>query len=104
MAEVAAPSDPQGGLLRHVGYVLRSNPVTLIAFVMFAFFVGCAVFGPMLVPYDPLASNAARALQPPSVDHWFGTDAVGRDVFSRVIVPTRSATAISAILESGTCT
>ncbi len=89
MAEIAAPSQTHGGLLRHIGYVLRSNPVTLIAFVMFAFFVGCAIFGPMLVPYDPLASNAARALQPPSADHWFGTDAVGRDVFSRVIVATR---------------
>ena len=89
MAEIAAPSQAHGGLLRHIGYVLRSNPVTLIAFVMFAFFVGCAIFGPMLVPYDPLASNAARALQPPSADHWFGTDAVGRDVFSRVIVATR---------------
>ena len=89
MAEIAAPPQTHGGLLRHIAYVLRSNPVTLIAFAMFAFFVGCAVFGPMLVPYDPLASNAARALQPPSADHWFGTDAVGRDVFSRVIVATR---------------
>lgn len=37
-----------------------------------------------LLPYDPAAQNAASRLQPPSSDHWFGTDQFGRDVFSRV--------------------
>jgi peptide/nickel transport system permease protein len=48
-----------------------------------------AIAGPAIVPYDPLASNAAAALQPPSAQHWFGTDALGRDMLSRVIVATR---------------
>ena len=48
-----------------------------------------AILGPALVPYDPFASDAAAALQPPSVSHWFGTDDLGRDVFSRVVVATR---------------
>jgi len=39
-----------------------------------------------LSPYDPLASNTDAALKPPSVQHWFGTDQLGRDVFSRVVV------------------
>ncbi|MFN3401413.1 MAG: ABC transporter permease, partial [Ferrovibrio sp.] len=47
------------------------------------------------VPFDPLASDTSRALQPPSWRHWFGTDQVGRDVFSRVIVATRLDLAIS---------
>jgi peptide/nickel transport system permease protein len=47
------------------------------------------VLGPALVPYDPLASDTATALKPPSFVHWFGTDQLGRDVFSRVIVATR---------------
>ncbi len=81
--------------LGHIVYVLRENPVTLIAFAMLAFFLGCAFFGPALVPYDPLATNAARALEPPSFDHWFGTDNLGRDVFSRVIVATRLDLTIS---------
>ena len=41
------------------------------------------------MPYDPLASTPAGALKPPSWQHWFGTDQVGRDVFSRVVVATR---------------
>jgi len=79
----------------HIVYVLRSNPVTLLAFAMFAVLIVTALFGPMLVPYDPLQSNAARALQPPSFDHWFGTDNLGRDVLSRVVVATRLDLAIS---------
>ena len=44
---------------------------------------------PWIAPYDPLATDVAAALQPPSVIHWFGTDAVGRDLFSRVLVAAR---------------
>ncbi|MEM6665043.1 MAG: ABC transporter permease [Pseudomonadota bacterium] len=94
-------------MLSHIAYVLRDNPVTLLAFIMFALFIVAAVFGPGLVPYDPLESNAARALQPPSFDHWFGTDNLGRDVFSRVVVATRldlqisvAAVAISFVVGS----
>lgn len=83
------PEARERGFLDHVIYVLGENPITAIAFAMFALIVLVALFGPLLAPYDPLESNAARALQPPSVDHWFGTDNLGRDVFSRVIVATR---------------
>ncbi|MEM9573967.1 MAG: ABC transporter permease [Pseudomonadota bacterium] len=79
----------------HIAYVLRDNPVTMLAFGMLAFFLGCAFFGPTFVPFDPLATNASRALEPPSWDHWFGTDNLGRDVFSRVIVATRLDLTIS---------
>ncbi len=91
----AAPRVHPQRKLDHLVYVLRANPVTLLAFVMFALIVLSAIFGPALIPYDPLATNAARALQPPSWDHWFGTDNVGRDVFSRVIVATRLDLSIS---------
>ena len=48
-----------------------------------------AIIGPSIVPYDPLASNTAQALRPPSAANWFGTDQLGRDIFSRVVVATR---------------
>ena len=74
---------------KHVKYVLGENPVTLFAFVLFTLFVLLALVGPWVAPYDPLATNTAIALQPPSMGHWFGTDAVGRDILSRVIVATQ---------------
>jgi len=87
----ATPARPHPArqFVRHLIYVLRGNPVTLLAFGLFLLIVLCAVFGPSLVPYDPLASEAGQALKPPSLAHWFGTDNVGRDVFSRVIVAAR---------------
>ena len=79
----------------HLLYVMRENPVTAISFLMFAVLLICAIFGPSIVPYDPLASNTSNALSPPSAAHWFGTDNLGRDVFSRVIVATRLDLSIS---------
>lgn len=52
--------------LGHILYVLREIPVTMLAFAMLAFFLGCAFFGPALVPCDPLPTNASRAPEPPS--------------------------------------
>ncbi len=82
--------------LRHARHVVSENPVTGIALALFAFFVLAAILGPSLAPYDPLASNTMRALQPPSAQHWFGTDQIGRDIFSRVLVATRLDLGIAA--------
>jgi peptide/nickel transport system permease protein len=88
-AEAATAPGAQGSTLGNVRHVLSENPVTLLAAGLFVAFVVMALVGPWLVPYDPLASNASRALEPPSAAHWFGTDALGRDIFSRVVVATR---------------
>ena len=82
-------------LLRHGRYVLGENPVTGLAFTLFVLLVVLAAAGPGLVPYDPLASNTAEALKPPSRAHWFGTDQLGRDLLSRVVVATRLDLTIS---------
>jgi peptide/nickel transport system permease protein len=82
----APPAAPRGG---HLRYVLTESPVTLVAAALFAALVLIALFGPLIAPYDPLATATERALQPPSLAHWFGTDALGRDILSRCIVATR---------------
>ncbi len=75
-------------MLRHARYVISENPVTGFAFGLFLLIALCALLGPHIVPYDPLASGGAT-LSPPSRAHWFGTDQTGRDIFSRVVVATR---------------
>lgn len=75
--------------LRHARYVVTSNPVTLLAFVLLGVILLAAIAGPSLVPFDPLATSSQMQLKPPSWQHWFGTDQLGRDVFSRVIVAAR---------------
>ncbi len=75
--------------LRVLRYTLAENPLNLLAFALFGLLVLAALFGPLLAPHDPLATNASDALQAPSARYWFGTDQLGRDVFSRVLVATR---------------
>ena len=88
--------------LSHARYVMGENPLTLAAFVLFFLLVACALFGPSLVPYDPLATDAVAALQPPSHSHWMGTDALGRDILSRIVVAARLdiGIALSAVVLS----
>ncbi len=88
--------------LKHIRHVLSENPVTMVAAGLFALFVLLAIVGPSIVPYDPLASDTTAALQPPSATHWFGTDALGRDILSRTIVATRLdlGIAVSAVVLS----
>ena len=74
---------------QHTRYILAENRVTAFAFGLLVLIVFTAIFGPYIVPYDPLASDTAQALKPPSSLHWFGTDQIGRDIFSRVVVATR---------------
>ena len=76
-------------MVRHTRYVLSENPVTGLSFALFALFLIAAILGPAIAPYNPLQSDAANALQAPSRVHWFGTDQLGRDIFSRVLVATR---------------
>lgn len=102
---VAAASAAPAARTSHLRHVLTENPVTLVAAAMFSVLVFLAVFGPAIAPYDPLATAPERALRPPSAAHWFGTDALGRDILSRCIVATRldlglalSAVALSFVI------
>ncbi len=75
--------------LGHARHTVAENPVTGFAFALFTLLVIAAVAGPVIAPYDPLASDTMAALQAPSARHWFGTDQLGRDVLSRALVATR---------------
>ena len=83
------PKPPTNSIFRHAAYVVADNPVTGLSFALFVLIALCAVFGPYILPYDPLASNTSATLQSPSLHHWFGTDLLGRDIFSRVLAATR---------------
>src|SRR5271156_24961 len=95
--EATTPARTSGlaAIIEHTRYVLGENRVTAFAFGLLIVILFAAMFGPYVVPYDPLASDTAAALKPPSWAHWFGTDQLGRDIFSRVIVATRLDTFIA---------
>ncbi|BCM83904.1 ABC transporter permease [Methylobacterium indicum] len=92
------PARPRSGVsatLAHAGTVVAGNPVTGFAVALLLGLVACAVLGPSLVPYDPLASDTGSALRAPSLAHPFGTDQLGRDILSRVVVAARLDLAIA---------
>jgi len=79
-----------------LGLLLRS-PTFLAGALILGFWVFCAIFGELIVPYDPLETDLLAVLEPPSADHWFGADQLGRDVFSRVIVGSRDILTIAPL-------
>ena len=83
------PPSALAATFSHARYVIAGDPVTAFAFGLLALLIFAAVFGPALAPYDPLASDTSATLQAPSLRHWCGTDQLGRDIFSRVVVATR---------------
>lgn len=64
-------------------------PSTLVGGAILLFWIACAVFGQLFVPFDPYAEDFLAMLAPPDAVHWFGTDSLGRDILSRIVVGSR---------------
>jgi len=69
-------------------FVLR-QPLATFGLVVLVLLLLLALVAPVVVPQDPFATSILDARQPPSTAHWFGTDNLGRDVFSRTVLATR---------------
>jgi len=67
----------------------RRHPTAIAGAVVLLLMIGVALFAPWLGTTDPLALSPIRRLKPPSAEYWFGTDMIGRDVYSRVVYGTR---------------
>lgn len=70
---------------------LRRQPLGIAAALVLLGVLLCALFAPWIAPYPPDAINLASRLQPPSAQHWAGTDEVGRDILSRLIHGSRAS-------------
>jgi peptide/nickel transport system permease protein len=77
--------------------LLLRRPSFVIGAMMLLFWIVCAVFGNAIAPHDPLAQNLLALNMRPSAAHWFGTDSLGRDVLSRVIVGARTILIITPL-------
>ncbi len=85
---VEAPSFPRkasSGRVQRVLRFARRHPNIAVGALLLAVIIACSLLAPVIAPYDPDAINPTNRLKPPSAAHWFGTDAFGRDVLSRVI-------------------
>jgi len=76
-------------------YLLRRNPLTMIGLVIVIIMVLVALLAPLITFYDPLDVKPRDRLQPPSTQHWMGTDDFGRDIYTRVVYASRVDLVIS---------
>ena len=74
---------------RTLKHTLHRSKLTAISAVLVLFILVIALFAPQIAPFDPIVGNYRIMLQPPTHDHLFGTDELGRDIFSRVVYGAR---------------
>jgi len=97
-AEGGRAGSARAGLVNRfltAAHELYRRPPSAIGSTIFIFFVLMALLGPLIAPYGSNEQIVADARQPPSLDHWFGTDNLGRDVFSRVVLGARDVLALA---------
>ena len=70
------------------------NPLAVAGLAVVVALLLVALFAPWLATHDPYAQDLAQRLQPPGAQHWFGTDQIGRDIYSRVVYGSRTTLAI----------
>ncbi len=92
---VIAPTDSENTrTLRHVFSVILREPLSLLSTAIIVIFILLAVFAFQIAPYPEEGAgktHASNTLLAPSAEHWFGTDKLGRDILSRIIVGARPA-------------
>jgi peptide/nickel transport system permease protein len=75
---------------------LNQNRLAVAGLALLVFFTLCAVLAPWIAPHDPAKLNLSARLVSPSASHWFGTDELGRDVFSRTLYGARVSLTVAA--------
>jgi peptide/nickel transport system permease protein len=75
----------------------RRSPGAIVGALVVGIILLAAIFAPVVAPHDPLAQALGDQSQPPSAAHWFGTDKLGRDVFSRVVYGARTSIGIGFV-------
>ncbi|NQT60147.1 MAG: ABC transporter permease [Bacteroidetes bacterium] len=78
--------------------IILSTPAGIVGTAIILILLICVIFAPYLAPYDPYFVDIGNKLKVPSSEYWFGTDTVGRDVFSRVIFGARYSLAAGTIV------
>jgi len=86
-----------------LAYRVGRSPLMLAGLVITVLVLACIVAAPWLSPYSPNALKLTERLQAPSALHWFGTDEVGRDLFSRVIYGARQSVGVGLFVAFSSC-
>jgi ABC-type dipeptide/oligopeptide/nickel transport system permease subunit len=94
------PSRDSGAVIGEVWARLRRDTRARIGLIVVAMLLLVALLAPLLVRHDPIRVDLLRQLQPPSAEHWMGTDVQGRDVWARLVYGARISLAVGLISQS----
>lgn len=83
--------------MRAIAKLIRRNPLAVPSALIVVLLFVCAVFAPQLATHQPNRQDFLAVLQPPSADHWLGTDELGRDIYSRVIYGARVSVVVGIL-------
>ena len=90
-------ADQRREAMRESLRLIGRSPTVIVGGVVLLFWVACALFASHIAPHDPIAPDVLHKLQPPSRNHLFGTDSLGRDVLSRVIHGARGILVVAPL-------
>jgi peptide/nickel transport system permease protein len=97
IAETLVPAFDRNSLGNRLGlvwYKVRQSPLTLYGLAIITVVFATMALAGVIAPYDPNAVSLEQRLLPPSALHWFGTDEVGRDLFSRILYGSRQSVSV----------
>ncbi len=98
---MATTATANSGLTSNMKRIGRSNPLAAIGAVLVVVFACFALFAPWIAPQDPAYIDLPSRLVAPSQAHWFGTDDLGRDIFSRIIFGARISMLVGVSVVTG---
>ncbi|MBB3654839.1 peptide/nickel transport system permease protein [Rhizobium sp. BK650] len=98
LSTIDTAEEPPVSLWRDAWQRLKRNKLAIFGLIVIVILAFAAIFGPALTPYDYLSQDLASRNAPPSLAHFFGTDDLGRDVFSRIVFGTRTAFLVAVIV------
>lgn len=82
-------------------FKVRRNPLTLFGLILLLTIVLMSLFAPLITSYDPTKISITERFSPPSAKHWFGTDEVGRDIFTRILYGARLSLGVGVAVVFG---
>lgn len=81
-----------------IWYKLKQNKMTWVGIIILASIILMSLMAPLITPYDPIKISIAEKFQAPSILHWFGTDEVGRDIFTRILYGARLSLGVGILV------
>jgi len=90
----AAATGRAEGVWSQMRYHAAAHPLGIVGAVIMSVFVLAAIFADFITSFDPIRTNSIVSLMPPSQAHWFGTDNMGRDIYSRIVYGARISLAV----------